>query len=403
MNVRFILVIVISLLLEACFMKGEITSKSQLTGSGVVFSGAMSATNISGTAIQINWDLSIDPAVETYNIYLVNSDSSLQLIGTSNATTNLYIHSGLTTGLLYRYVVRTATSTGATDSNLNIVSGIPYAGLSSVNVIDATTADLFFSAAMEAINLNIYCSTGSSETMSLVATVSALTPNYHMTGLTTATLYNCKVKALLPDGSEDANAAISSFTPQTVSSSPLGFAGITSATNTSNSAALIQWAAATPDSGVTLSGYRIFQFNPDFSLDYYDIAANLTSYSVTGLSPGNNYTFTVRAVNAADSSTDGNLISITIFTYAGITSASPTSATSATLNFPAAPSASSLHIYCYESSSSPPSTPTASISSALTSYSLSALTTSTNYTCLVKAVGTAGEDGNTATATFTTP
>lgn len=166
---------------------------------------------------------------------------------------------------------------------------------------------------------------------------------------------------------------------------------------------MIQWPAATPDAGTTLSGYRIFQINPDFSLTYTDVAANLTSTTISSLTPGNDYTFFVRAVNAADSSTDGNNVTKTIFTYAGITSASPTSATSATLNFPSATNASSLHVYCYESSGVQPSTPTASISSALTSYSINTLVTATNYTCLVKAVGTSGEDSNTATATFTTP
>lgn len=401
--VRLILIILGIGLVQACFMKGQITTPNSSKNVGIAFSGALSATNISGTAIQLDWTLSSDPAVTEYNIYSVNSDSSLTLLGTTTPTTNLYVHSDLNSGQLYRYVVRAVASSGAVDSNLNIVTAMPYAGLVSTSVVDGTTANLYFSAASDASNLKIYCAVGASTTMTLFVTNSALVANYQLTGLTASTLYTCKVKAVLPDGSEDANTATSSFTPQASSSSPLGFAGISNATNTDDTSALIQWAAATPDVGTTLSGYRVFQMNPDFSMTFTDVAANLTSTTISSLTPGNDYTFFVRAINAADSSTDGNNVTKTIFTYAGITSASPTSATSATLNFPAATNASSLHVYCYESSGVQPTTPTASISSALTSYNISTLVTATNYTCLVKAVGTNGEDNNTATATFTTP
>lgn len=401
--IRLILIIIGTSLLQACFMKGQITTPNSSKNVGIAFSGALAANNISGTAVQLDWTLSSDPSVTEYNIYSVNSDSSLTLLGTTTPTTNLYVHSNLNSGQLYRYIVRAVASSGAVDSNLNIVSAIPYAGLSSTSVVDATTANLYFSAASDATNLNIYCSVGASSTMTLFATTSALVANYQLTGLTASTLYNCKVKAILPDGSEDANSATSSFTPQASTSSPLGFTGISSATNTDGTSALIQWTAATPDAGTTLSGYRIFQMNPDFSMTYTDVAANLTSTTISSLTPGNNYTFFVRAINAADSSTDGNNVTQTIFTYAGITSASPTGATSATLDFPAATNASTLHVYCYESSGVQPSTPTVSISSALTSYSITTLATATNYICLIKAVGTNGEDNNTATATFTTP
>lgn len=400
---KFILIALGLGLLPACFMKGQITTPNSSKTVGIAFSGALSATNVSGTAIQLNWTLSSDPTVTEYSIYTVNSDSSLTLLGTATPTTNLFVHSNLNSGQLYRYIVRAVSSSEAVDSNLTIVSAIPYAGLSSTSVVDATTANLYFAAASGASNLKIYCTVGASTEMTLLATTSALVANYQLSGLTPSTLYNCKVKAVLPDGSEDANTATSSFTPQASSGSPLGFAGISNATNTDGTSALIQWAAATPDVGTTLSGYRVFQMNPDFSMTFTDVAANLTSTTISSLTPGNNYTFFVRAINAADSSTDGNNVTKTIFTYEGITSATPTGATSATLNFPAATNASSLHVYCYESSGVQPSTPSASISSALTSYSITTLVTATNYICLIKAVGTNGEDTNTATATFTTP
>lgn len=185
---KFFLIIVGSGLLQACFMKGQITTPNSSNTVGIAFSGALSATNISGTAIQLDWALSSDPTVTEYNIYSVNSDSSLTLLGTASATTNLYVHSNLNSGQLYRYVVRAVSSSSAVDANLNIVSAIPYDGLTSTSVVDATTANLYFSAASDASNLKIYCAEGASTTMTLFVTTSALIANYQLTGLTASTL-----------------------------------------------------------------------------------------------------------------------------------------------------------------------------------------------------------------------
>lgn len=386
-------------------MKGSITSPSDENTNVLQFSGAVSAENISGTSIQISWNRSISEKVKTYNIYQVNSDSRLILIGVVSSTTTLFVHTGLNFGRLYRYLVKASTSEGFLDGNTNVVSAIPYAGISTGTVVYSTTADLTFNPALDADSLRIYCSEGgSSNAMVLVATVSPNVSGYHLTGLIPQTLYACKVKAVLNDGSEDFNANTVTFTPDTISSgSPLGFAGITAATNTTGSSALVSWIAATPSAGVTLSGYRIYQINSDGLLSVYNTANNVTSYTVNNLAPGESYSFIVRAINAADSSTDNNQIMKTVLMYDGITSATAVSPTSATLTFPAIPTASSLHVYCYESSGSIPAVPTASISSSLTSYTVNALITATNYTCLVKAVGTEGEDGNTAVSSFLTP
>lgn len=387
-------------------MSGTIQDLNQASNNnGINFSGAVFAENISSTSVQINWNRSTSEVVKTYNIYQVNSDSSLQLIGVVNSNVSLFVHTGLSFGRLYRYLVRASTSDGLLDNNNKIVSAIPYGGIATATVVDATTVDLTFNPAMDAENLRLYCAEGgSSSAMVLVATLSPSLAGYHLTGLTSQSLYSCKVKVVLDNGSEDFNGNLVSFTPDVVSAgSPLGFAGIAAATNITGSSALVSWLAATPAAGVTLSGYRIYQINSDGLLRVYNTANNVTSYTVNNLVPGESYSFIVRAINAADSSTDNNQIMKTAFMYEGITSVTPVSPTSAMLIFPAAPAASSLHIYCYESSGGIPTTPTASISSSLGSYTVNTLVTATNYTCLVKAVGPEGEDGNTGVSSFLTP
>lgn len=404
--IKLLLIMCISVLIEGCTVSGSIKSLSQNNNNnGITFSGAIFAENISGTSIQINWKRSSSEVVKSYNIYQVNSDSSLLLVGVASSTASLFVHSGLNFGRLYRYIVRASTSEGLLDNNTQVVSAIPYAGIATATVIDSSTVDLTFNRALDAQKLRIYCAEGgSSVDMILVATLDPYLAAYHLTGLTPQSLYSCKVKALLTDGSEDFNGSIVNFTPDTVSTgSSLGFAGIATATNTTGSSALVSWLAATPAAGVTLFGYRVYQINSDGLLSVYNVANNLTSYTINNLIPGENYSFIVRAINAADSSTDNNQLMKTVLMYEGITSTTPTGPTSATLTFPAAPLASSLNIYCYESSGSIPSTPTASIASSLTFYTINTLVTATNYTCLVKAVGLEGEDGNSVVSTFLTP
>ncbi len=403
-TVRHLIFLVLSIFIQGC-LKGEyaVNSNQGVVPGAATFLGAKSAENLSGTAIQVNWDLSTDSSVSEYDIYLVNADASLSLIGVAGATSNLFVHSGLTPGKIQTYVVRSVNSAGSADANIEKVSAISYAGLSSAVVIDATTADLNFPTASDATGLKIYCAAGASGAMTVMATVSALTTTYRLTGLTTSTIYSCKVKALLPDGSEDTNPLLSSFTPQTVSpSSPFGFNGIGAASNVDATSVLVQWTAATPATGTTIASYRIYQINADDSLTVYNAAANATSYTVSGLNSGQNYNFIVRALDS-NSLTDGNQTMKSAFTYAGISSGSATSSTSATIYFPAAPNASNLHVYCYPSSGAMPATPTASIASTLNVYVVNSLVTATNYNCLVKAVGASGEDGNTATVSFTTP
>ncbi len=401
-NSAFLYILMLPLL--GC-LQGEFTAaESVLNGSPLPsFAGAVSAENINGTVIRIHWALSMGSVASEYKIYAVNSDNSLTLLGSALSSESFFDHTGLESGQLYRYVVRMVSSSETQDSNQNIVKGLAYAGISGATVVSATAVDLEFPATSSATNLKIYCTTAAAN-MSLFASVSPTSVRHSLTGLSSGLSYRCQVKAVFDQGREDSNTLTTTFTPQDiVSSSPFGFSGINTAANIGDSSAQIDWLPANPAIGTTISGYRIFQISSDgLTDDVFDVPAATSNYTAINLLAGENYGFIVRAFDS-NLNTDGNQFTKSIFTYAGITSAVANDSQSATVNFPAAPMATSLKIYCYLAGGTVPSTATAEISSSLGSYQLTNLTSGSSYTCKVKALGLGGLDSNSAAITFSTP
>lgn len=388
--------------LTSC-LKGNYDAGSETPPSDAdtYFAGATSAENISGTMVQVSWKLPLDQTISEYNVYSVNADSSFRLIGTTASTTNLFVHPGLSPGRLQKYVVRAVHKDGKMDTNRVVVTALTYAGVTSNTVINETTVDLTFPSAADAANLRIYCAMGTNGTMTLKNQVAATITTLRLTDLTAGTFYSCKVKAVLPDGSEDNNSLTTSFIPQPITNmNRFGFSGLTSAINTNGTSVQVSWGPANPSAGTTIAGFRIFYQTEGEPLRFFDVAANKTTQLLSGLNTGMNYSFAVRAIDTSDY-TDGNQIWKTAFTYNGITSGGANGETTAVIYFPAASNAISLHIYCFKTSEGLGAL-TASIASTQTQHSLSTLTPGTEYSCSVKAVGAAGEDGNSRVVTFTT-
>jgi titin len=404
MKHSFVLLYVYSfcIALSGC-LKGSGDSLTDSGASSIGFAGANRAVNLNGTSIQIEWTLSTSPTTTSYKIYSMASDNTLTLVDSVGASVDKYVHSGLTAGNLYTYVVRHVDSVISEDQNLQSVSAIAYAGISSANVVSATSANLFFPSANGVTTLRIYCTNSSGNDYVLTDSVSAQSTSYTLTGLTTGVLYHCKVKALLLSGNEDFNSLIASFTPQTITPSlDFGFTGIASLTNLNGTSLKASWQSATPQTGTTIANYIVYLFHPDDTLTTYTVSAGSTNYTISNLAAGENYNVVVRAVDS-NQATDSNQKMLTAFTYAGISSAIATSANSASVSFPAAPHATGLNIYCYVTGGLASTVPKLSVASTLTTQSLSGFSSATPYTCAVKAVGQAGEDNNITTATFTTP
>jgi hypothetical protein len=177
----------------------------------------------------------------------------------------------------------------------------------------------------------------------------------------------------------------------------LTFGGATSAYNLDGTRIRLGWSAA---SG-TFQYYKVYELQADGSLvTIATLPKSLTAYTIVGLTAGTLHSYVVRAVTS-DGESDGNSSIVSAATYAGITSVSAISTTSATINYPAGNSAFSMTLYCslrggdYEVM--------ATVVPTSTSQSLTGLQSGSTYTCKVFALSQLGfEDTNTATKTFQT-
>lgn len=129
--------------------------------------------------------------------------------------------------------------------------------------------------------------------------VSASTTSTTITGLTNGTLYTFTVKAINDIGSSD--GATVTATPY-ISTIPDAPTNVT--VTTTDSQVTVSWIAPASDGGSALIGYTITDSSNNITVD---VSANVTSKTITGLTNGTIYRFTVVAENAIGLSVESSL------------------------------------------------------------------------------------------------
>ena len=260
-----IILIRLSLIIFICLIQGCLDSAtSQPNGTGPVgssggsvgsttttFAGAITATNLNGTSVQLTWG-AVPSAYTLVKIYYYQNGALSTPIATLSSSLTTYTVTGLTSDTYYSFVVSAATSGGTTDGNLNIVSALTYPGINSTNgatAIGTTTATINFPApGGNGSGVNIYCA-NPIQAMILVSAVSnPSATSQSLTGLQSGTTYTCKVKAvLISTATEDNNTATYSFnTVSQTSTIYQGFAHIQAYGNAPNAPTATTAAAASP-------------------------------------------------------------------------------------------------------------------------------------------------------------
>ncbi len=134
-----------------------------------------------------------------------------------------------------------------------------------------------------------------------LATVNAPAVTYADTGLTANTQYSYVVRANDAAGNESAGSTSATATtqanPNPTDTTPPSVPANVTATAVSNSSINVSWTASTDTGGSGLSGYRIYRDGSSTALD--EVNAPTTTYSDSGLSASTQYSYTVRAFDAA--------------------------------------------------------------------------------------------------------
>jgi hypothetical protein len=120
-----------------------------------------------------------------------------------------------------------------------------------------------------------------------------------ITGLTTGTSYTFTVQAINPTGSGPVSAQSNAVTPLTAVA-PAAPTGV--AAQAASSQAKVTWTAPQADGDSPITGYTVTPYVGATAQTPVSAGASATSATVTGLTDGTAYTFTVTATNAVGTS-----------------------------------------------------------------------------------------------------
>ncbi|XP_076861783.1 receptor-type tyrosine-protein phosphatase eta isoform X5 [Brachyhypopomus gauderio] len=342
----------------------------------------LSISNKTTSSVSLNWNLSNGIS---YKIQWTDGYSNR-----SNTSNTCYTVTGLTPGVNYTFSV-TAVAADGTEGAPTSISAFTFPDI----VTNLSTSDKTTSSVSLKWNLSngissyykIQWTDGSYSNSTNSSNIS--NTSYTVTGLTPGVNYTFSVTAVAADGTEGAPTSISAFT------NPYVVANL-SVSNKMNSSLSVYWNLSNGNS----SYYKIMW--SDGSYSKVNTTSN-TCYTVTGLTPGVNYTFSVTAV-AADG-TEGAPTSISAFTKPNVISSLTVSGRSisyVSLKWNSSNENSSYYKIQWTDGSYSNNTNSSNISN--TSYTVTGLTPGVNYTFSVTAVAADGTEGApTSISRFTNP
>ena len=336
--------------------------------------------------------------------YEYELDGSGTWISTGGTATD-YTVRNLTNGQPYTFKVRAVNSAGASAASAASPSVTPATVPGAPTGLSATVSDrrvdLMWTAPAsdggQPITDYEYEQGGSGAWISTGSTATS----YTIRNLTNGQPYRFRVRAVNSVGAGAASAASPNVTPATEPDAPTGL----SATVSDQRVDLI-WRAPASNGGAPILRY---EYELDFSDTWTSTGGTASSYTVTGLTNGQFYTFRVRAVNRVG---------------AGLASSSQSATPTSTVVAPDAPfglsatpgnrqvmlswvqpsGGAALTHYEYELDLSDTWTSTGGTAS---SYTVTGLTNGQSYTFRVRAVNSAGQSAasgsRTATPTTTAP
>jgi len=399
----------------------------------------LSAMAVSGTQINLSWNAPSNNGgypITGYKIeYRIGSGSYTTLVSNTQSTTTTYSHTGLTSGQLYVYRVSAINSAG-TGSPSSESSATPTSS-SSASTPGTPTGFTATTASPTQINLSwnapssnggsaitgykIEVNSGSGSYTTLVSNTQSTTTSFSHTGLTTGTTYYYRVSAINAIGTGASTEA--SATPQETTTPTL------TAMAVSPTSITLSWAPPSQTYKQAITGYKIQEkiATDTFVTIEERTISTATTYSITGLTTGNTYTYVVSAHFSLGASPNSNEASATPTTTSAPPpsqpttnppsaptnlSTTPTSPTQINLswNAPSNSGGSPITGYKIEVRSGTGSyTTLTSTQNSTTKYSHTGLTTGTTYSYRVSAINSVGvgspssESSATPTTTSVSP
>jgi predicted phage tail protein len=293
-----------------------LTSSSSGTYPGPPAS--LSAVPVSPTQVNLFWSAPSSNGgypITGYKIeYRIGASAYSPLVSNTASTTTTYSHTELKTNQVYVYRVYAITSFG-TSQDPSVESLAQPKSTSSLSVPTAPTSLTAFAVSPTEVSLSwsapssnggsaitgykIEYKIGSGSYTTLVSNTASTTTTYFQSGLTTGTAYSYKVSAINSAGigaaSNEYSVTPSSSSSSSVPSPPTSLTATMSGTQVS-----LSWSAPSSNGGYPITGYKIeYKIGSgSYTTLVSNTASTSTSYSHTGLTSGQVYTYRVSAINS---------------------------------------------------------------------------------------------------------
>ncbi|WP_299158102.1 endonuclease [uncultured Tenacibaculum sp.] len=261
-------------------------------------------SNLTQTTVNLAWTAATDNVgVTGYEVY--QNDTKVATV-----TTVSYAVTGLTADTAYNYSIKAIDAAGNISalSNKVFITTLPTPDTTApsapsslaVSNVTQTTVDLAWTASTDNIGVTGYDIYNGSTKIATVTTTS-----YSVTGLTAATNYTFSVKAKDAAGNiSTASNVVGVTTKSNVDATAPTAPSSLVASNVTQTSVNLAWTASTDNVGVT--GYDIYNGSTKIT------TVTSTNYTVTSLTAATNYTFSVKAKDAAGNiSTASNVVGVT--------------------------------------------------------------------------------------------
>jgi hypothetical protein len=366
----------------------------------------LSASMASSTSINLSWT---DASTNETGFQIersTTSGSGFSLINTTSANATSFNDTGLNPGTTYYYRIRSTNAGGSSaytsESSATTSSSGPTAptGLSATAVSSSGINLSWTDASGDETGFQVERSTTSGSGFTLITTTAANATSYSDASLTANTTYYYRIRATNGTGSSAYTAEASATTLVAPPSQPK-FPTASAASSTSIN---VGWA----DNSSNETGFEIERSTTSGSgfVLIHTTAANVTTYSNTGLNEGTTYYYRIRAINAGGSSAytvqAAATTSFTVPAAPTALTAQAESSTSVMLNWSDESSNETAFKIERSVTENQGFVEVGTAQANVTSHIDYGLTPSTKYVYRIRSSNPAGNSSYTATATVTT-